>query len=405
MKKLLILATIMMLTSTAAIASAPPWDGYVHAPLKTAQSYDWSAPDQFFTGYESANVKYLYTNDTFEGTLELTGFKQAGPYVLTVDTNDGSTLAGYGCDIWTSWANVLGETFAGGTNGCWGGNPYVDVKLFTLEQYDSDNDGVLDYYRGSIPFDVPLLVGTYDLKFFVKLDWHLTSPYANIMMMNDMIGMGKYGKVTQPKNFDYDEDLVISDGLAAEKLVLADNAWCVGITWLGGCDPPSEDPGYQGTMGVVFYQKVSDSFRGTVILSNTVTPPTPQPLQIKLEGMGSLSADAESNEWLGYIGRWWDNTNETNLSSDAQYEANKASYDILGYAIFDGFNTALTSKAFALDSSYHTLWTPQPGRPATGSVVMTAGNYKATFALTENERWWRGVFLSEHPLEFTIVQP
>ena len=33
------------------------------------------------------------------------------------------------------------ETFAGGTNGCWGDNPYVDVMLFYLGQYDSDGDG------------------------------------------------------------------------------------------------------------------------------------------------------------------------------------------------------------------------------------------------------------------------
>ena len=120
--------------------------------------------------------------------------------------------------------------------------------------------------------------------------------------------------------------------------------------------------------------------------------------------MGSLSADAESNEWLGYIGRWWDNNTNANIS-DAQYEANKATHDILGYVVFDGFDTTTTTKAFALDSSYHTLWGPEPGRPAPGNVVMFDGNYKATFALTENVSLWRGVFLSENPLEFTIIQP
>jgi hypothetical protein len=31
------------------------------------------------------------------------------------------------------------------------------------------------------------------------------------------------------------------------------------------------------------------------------------------------------------------------------------------------------------------------------------GDYMAYFALTENKSWWRGVFLSEQPLEFMII--
>ena len=135
------------------------------------------------------------------------------------------------------------ETFTSGTNGCWEGNPYVDVILFCLEQYDSDGDGFItasDYYGGTIPFDTPLLNGTYNLKFFVKLDWQLTSPSENIMLMNNMNGNRKYGRVVSPKGFDYDENLIIEDGLGAEKLRLADDAWCV-----PDCIPPSSDPGYQ----------------------------------------------------------------------------------------------------------------------------------------------------------------
>jgi hypothetical protein len=135
-----------------------------------------------------------------------------------------------------------------------------------------------------------------------------------------------------------------------------------------------------------------------------VTPPTAQPLQIKLEGLGSQSADPSefwSNEAIGYIGRWWDNDTNANIS-DSQYETLKNDHDVLGYVIFDGFDTAGTSQTFALDTSYHVLWTPQSGRPAEGSVVMSAGDYVAYFALTENISWWRGVFLSENPLEFTI---
>ncbi len=140
------------------------------------------------------------------------------------------------------------------------------------------------------------------------------------------------------------------------------------------------------TTGVVFYSTLAQTFEGVVVLSNTVTPPSPQPLQIKLEGLGSLSDDADSNEAIGSIGRWWDNNTNTNIS-DGQYEAWKGTNDILGYVIFDGFDTADVFKAFALDSSYHVLWTPQSGRPAAGSVVMPAGGYVAYFALTENISW------------------
>lgn len=399
LRSFVVIIALFFIIDGEATAKKPVWDGIVHAPLKSAQRYDWSAPDEFFTRDEVGSIRYVHISDSFKGILELTGFKQAGPYVLTVDTADGGTLAGYDCDVWNPWAELYGETFAGGTNGCWNNNPYVDVKLFYLEQYDSDGDGFItaaDYYGGTIAFDAPLLNGTYNLIFFVKLDWQMTSPSGNIMLMNDMTRNPKYGKVVSPKGFDYDEDLIIEDGLGVEKLSLADSAWCE-----PSCEPPSLDPGYQGTTGIVFYSTLAETFKGIVILSNTVTPPTPQPLQIKLEGMGSLSSFADSNEKIGYIGRWWDNNDNTNIS-DAQYEEVKKTHDVLGYVIFDGFNTAGVSTTFALDSSYHVLWTPQVGRPAPGSVVMPASDYVAYFALTENISWWRGVFLSENPLVFTI---
>ena len=80
-------------------AKKPIWDGIVHAPLKTAQRYDWSAPDDFFTRDEVGSISYTHTDDSFKGFLDLTGFKQAGPYVITVDTADGDTLAGYDCGV------------------------------------------------------------------------------------------------------------------------------------------------------------------------------------------------------------------------------------------------------------------------------------------------------------------
>ena len=381
-------------------AAKKPWNGVVHAPLKTAKAFDWSAPDEFFSGRERGKIKYTHSSDRFEGVLELARFKQEGPYVLTVDTGDGIEFGGYGCDIWNPWTQAYGETFPGGTNGCWEGIPYGDVMLFYLEQYDSNRSGEIDendYYGGTIPFDIPLLNGIYNLKFFVKIDYRLTSPYSNIIMMNNMDGDRRYGRVTKPRGFEYDEDLIIQDGLAVERLVLADSAWCE-----PDCEPPSSDSGYMGTTGVVFYSSLAQTFEGVVVLSNTVTPPSPQPLQIKLEGLGSLSDDADSNEAIGYIGRWWDNDTNANIP-DSQYEPLKGTDDVLGYVIFDGYDTAGTSKTFALDSSYHVLWTPQSGRPDPGHVIMPAGDYMAYFALTENISWWRGVFLSENPLEFMII--
>lgn len=406
MKNIAIVSALVLVISfvwlTSSVAAKKGWDAVVHAQLKSAQHFDWSAPDEFFTGRESGKIKFTHQSDSFNGLLELRGFKQAGPYVLTVDTADGATLAGYDCEIWNPWAQVYGETFPGGTNGCWEGSPYADVKLFYLEQYDSNRSGDIDeddYYGGNIRFDVPLLNGTYNLKFFIKLDWRQTSADANIMMMNDMNGDRRYGRVKRPRGFNYDEDLIIENGLAVEQLTLAESAWCE-----PSCKPPSNDSGYMGTTGVVFYSTVSDTFRGAVVLSNTVTPPTQQPLQIKLEGLGSMSADPTelwSNEAIGYIGRWWNNTTNANIS-DSEYEALKGTDDVLGYVIFDCFDTDVTSTIFALDSSYHVLWTPQPGRHGVGDVVMKAGDYVAYFALTENLSKWRGVFLSENPLEFTI---
>ena len=88
--------------------------------------------------------------------------------------------------------------------------------------------------------------------------------------------------------------------------------------------------------------------------------------------------------------------------SCASYDTVKDTHDVLGYVIFDGFDTDFTSTTFALDSSYHVLWNTQSGRTGVGDVGMEEGDYVAYFALTENLFWWRGVFLSENPLEFTI---
>ena len=91
---LVLLFSLIATLVAAGVGWAGPkeWDGIVHAPLKTAQPKDWSAPDQFFTGDEGASIWYTHTNDTFEGWLDLAGFKQAGPYVLTAGPNEPSDL-------------------------------------------------------------------------------------------------------------------------------------------------------------------------------------------------------------------------------------------------------------------------------------------------------------------------
>jgi len=145
-KNISIVSALVLLISfvwlTSSVAAKKGLDAVVHAQLKSTQHFDWSAPDEFFTGRESGKIKFTHQSESFNGFLELRGFKQAGPYVVTVDTADGATLAGYDCAIWNPWAQLYGETFPGGTNGCWEGNPYADVKLFYLERYDSNRSRV-----------------------------------------------------------------------------------------------------------------------------------------------------------------------------------------------------------------------------------------------------------------------
>ena len=95
---------------TFSVGVTKGWAAMVHAPLKSAQHFDWSAPDEFFTGRETGKIKFIHQSDSFKGEIRLRKFKQAGPYVLTVDTAEGATLAGYDCDIWNPWVQLYGET-------------------------------------------------------------------------------------------------------------------------------------------------------------------------------------------------------------------------------------------------------------------------------------------------------
>jgi len=245
----LLLALTMVATlvvASPADAAKPEWDGIVHAPMKTAQPFGWSAADGFFTGDESANIKYAYDDSSFNGVLELSGFKQAGPYVFTVNSTSSDSMAAISdCVFWTGFAAGYGDTFSGGTNGCWSGEAYVDVVEFSLTQYDSDDSGTIggdDHFGGSVAIDVPFPDGNYDVKFFIKLDWHVAG-FSNIMMMNDMNGDPRYGKVVSPRHFGYDPDVIVDGSpvgtaVSTEYLVKKD-----GTTW----DPITGPASIMGT--------------------------------------------------------------------------------------------------------------------------------------------------------------
>jgi len=88
--------------------------------------------------------------------------------------------------------------------------------------------------------------------------------------------------------------------------------------------------------------------------------------QLKFEGKPTCkygaSGDDLANEYIGYKGRWWDNTTNSN-TDDAGYAANSiykgGTHCITGYLVW-GYITADASgnanKIVTTDSSYHVLW-------------------------------------------------
>jgi|GEM_PF-4078781 len=93
--------------------------------------------------------------------------------------------------------------------------------------------------------------------------------------------------------------------------------------------------------------------------------------QVKLEGIPACAGgDDETNEWIGYSGRWTcldcEASPAGNNRSDAQYEANKLLPDgdpdkecIAGYLVFDYFVADQDGNAdvwIETDASYHVLW-------------------------------------------------
>ncbi len=99
--------------------------------------------------------------------------------------------------------------------------------------------------------------------------------------------------------------------------------------------------------------------------------------QLKFEGQPTckygVSGDDAVNEKIGYMGRWWDNTANSN-TNDAGYLANSiyhggthciSGYLVWGYITADSSGNA--SKVVTTDSSYHVLW-------AGGGVCNTSAN-------------------------------
>ena len=87
--------------------------------------------------------------------------------------------------------------------------------------------------------------------------------------------------------------------------------------------------------------------------------------QIKLvgkpTGLWGAEGDDETNELLGFVGRWWRTQPNVGNSTDADYIANHDNPDYIfeGYLVLDFFITDQNGSAevdFAVDSSWHVLW-------------------------------------------------
>ena len=83
--------------------------------------------------------------------------------------------------------------------------------------------------------------------------------------------------------------------------------------------------------------------------------------QLKFEGIPTCqdpNGNDTANEYIGYKGRWWDNTTNSN-TNDAGYVDNHDTHCITGYLVWD-FITAdaggNATKAVETANSYHVLW-------------------------------------------------
>jgi hypothetical protein len=125
--------------------------------------------------------------------------------------------------------------------------------------------------------------------------------------------------------------------------------------------------------------------------------------QLKLEGKPTCKSgpegDDQANLNIGYVGRWWNDTDGWNEGSDAAAEASMAAGDcVLGYVLFDcgtSDSSGNLSQALNLDYSWHVC-----GVPERGPVTLPNGDYNVSFAVTENHQWWRTVLIGD--VDFTV---
>jgi hypothetical protein len=112
---------------------------------------------------------------------------------------------------------------------------------------------------------------------------------------------------------------------------------------------------YDGAHVIVSFNDIDTNFKAHVSATGLKPGFT---YQLKFEGKGSLAAlpgDVATNELIGLNGRWWYNGNR----DDTYYYANKDTYNIVGYMVFDWFTAGPDGSAevdVAVDGSYHVLF-------------------------------------------------
>jgi len=149
---------------------------------------------------------------------------------------------------------------------------------------------------------------------------------------------------------------------------------------------------------------------GNQILTGTLTATSVKPnfaYQMKLVGRAPITSatappDPETNaegwaSWqLGTHGRWWDQTDQWNLSDAELPGALAAGHDVVRYLVMGFFVTDRDGNAtqpFLLDSSYHVLWRTDQWTPTSGDSAVV------------NHPIWRGLwgYLEDPPVEGSTV--
>ncbi len=155
------------------------------------------------------------------------------------------------------------------------------------------------------------------------------------------------------------------DADCADSACVAEPACAVTITFndLGAVTQYGYTHNYGGAAASFTYNTPSDDK-----ISGTFTATGLKPYetyQLKFEGKPVCAGGSDDlgNEYIGYLGRWWNNTVPTGNVDDSYYENNSVYHSgtkcIVGYLVW-GYVTADASgnvtKAVSADSSYHVLW-------------------------------------------------